>query len=127
MTVLVVDDDKTTQIIHKMLVTRENLDVHVAENGMQAIEWAASGHTYDLILMDMEMPVMNGLEATKALREMGITCTIVGVTSREEEVDVEAFIKAGANKCLVKPLNIKKLKLVLEEVASNVASTSGAK
>ncbi|CAM8989143.1 unnamed protein product [Rhodiola kirilowii] len=123
MAVLVVDDDSITQTIHKMLVKRQKLDVHVAENGKEAIKMATAGHNFNLILMDMEMPVMDGLEATKALRQLGFTCKIVGVTSRDEPSDIQAFIEAGADKCLVKPLNTDKLKSILEEMGS----TSGTK
>uniref|UniRef100_A0A7N0U9F9 Response regulatory domain-containing protein n=1 Tax=Kalanchoe fedtschenkoi TaxID=63787 RepID=A0A7N0U9F9_KALFE len=124
---LVVDDDRTTRIFHQVLISSEGIDVHVAEDGHQAVRMITEGNKYDLILMDRDMPTMNGLTATKMLREMGVTSTIVGITSWDRKFEIEDFLAAGADKCLAKPLTIEKLRSIFAEVANVPGQTSGTK
>jgi CheY-like chemotaxis protein len=105
---LVVDDSSLSR---KMLVRLLKSRDHVceqAEDGQQAIEkyseMVARGEPPEAILMDFEMPVMNGPTATARLREMGCTCMIVGVTGNVLPADVKLFIERGADKVLPKPL-----------------------
>ena len=60
-TVLVVDDDTVVRMVHKMLVTSLGLKVQEAKNGKEAVDLHINGASFDLILMDMEMPILNGL------------------------------------------------------------------
>ncbi|KAH0855550.1 LOW QUALITY PROTEIN: hypothetical protein HID58_007906 [Brassica napus] len=71
---------------------------------------------YDLILMDMDMPIMNGIQATRRLREMGIESKIAGVTTRAEEEEVKEFMEAGLNDFQEKPLTISKLVSILHNL-----------
>jgi PleD family two-component response regulator len=64
LSVLVVDDDPITRRIHKALLNKFQLEIQVAENGKEAIEFFNSGIHFDLILLDMEMPIMDGLEVS---------------------------------------------------------------
>jgi CheY-like chemotaxis protein len=105
---LVVDDSTLSR---KMLVRLLKSRDHVceqAEDGQQAIEtykqMTARGEPPDAILMDFEMPVMNGPTATARLREMGCTCLIVGVTGNVLPADVKLFVERGADSVLPKPL-----------------------
>ncbi|VFQ98395.1 unnamed protein product [Cuscuta campestris] len=101
---LVVDDDPVAQMIHKVLLDRYGLRTQVAKNGEEAVVLCRSGARFDLVLMDKEMPVMDGVLATRELREMGVKSTIVGVTSHGPEADMGAFMGAGLNDCFAKPL-----------------------
>ncbi|RVW20217.1 Two-component response regulator ARR22 [Vitis vinifera] len=65
------------------------------------------------------MPIMDGFEATKELRSMGVTSMIVGVTSRSQDSEIQAFMKSGLNACYVKPLNAEKVTAVLNELKNN--------
>jgi CheY-like chemotaxis protein len=67
---------------------------------------------YDMVLMDFEMPVMNGPTATRALREMGCLCPIVGVTGNVLGADVDYFLAQGADAVLPKPLQLSALEAV---------------
>ncbi|XP_037497127.1 two-component response regulator 24 [Jatropha curcas] len=78
-----------------------------AVNGKEAVDLHCLGLSYNLIVMNMEMPVMHGYEATKELRDMGVYSAIVGVVSRNEEA--ENFMEAGLDGCVSKPLSIEKL------------------
>ena len=70
---------------------------------------------YNIILMDNIMPEMNGIEATKKLRENGYVNPIIGLTGNLLEEDVAEFLKNGANRVIGKPVNFNTLKLLFEE------------
>ncbi|KAJ1403163.1 CheY-like superfamily, partial [Ochromonadaceae sp. CCMP2298] len=81
-----------------------------ASDGQQALDvyqqMCADDMSPCAVLMDYEMPVMNGPTATKLLREMGCDSYIVGVTGNVMQVDVDVFLQSGANSVLAKPLRI---------------------
>ncbi len=64
---------------------------------------------YDLVLMDINMPVMNGLEATKRLREMGFTLPIIAMTANVGDRDKRAALDAGMNAFVEKPVRVEKI------------------
>lgn len=83
-----------------------------AADGLQAIEKfknCDSGDSYDTVLMDWEMPNMNGPDATAELRQIGCKCWIIGVTGNMMAEDVKTFMDHGANAVLAKPLDIDEL------------------
>ncbi|XP_052179909.1 two-component response regulator 24-like [Diospyros lotus] len=114
--VLVVDDDRATQMIHSMMFKRYGLETQVAGNGKEAVELYRSGASFHLVLMDLEMPVMDGCEATRELRAMGVTSMIVGVTSADLDSVKEAFVSAGLDGCYGKPLTVDNVKSSLQEL-----------
>ncbi|GAV83803.1 Response_reg domain-containing protein [Cephalotus follicularis] len=118
--VLVVDDDPIIRTIHKALLRRSGMEVEVAADGQQAVNLHRMGASYNLVFMDMEMPVMDGPQATRELREMGVESMIVGVTSRDLDSDIQAFMAAGLNYCFVKPLTIEKVIPLIEELTGNI-------
>ncbi|XP_031131951.1 two-component response regulator ARR22-like [Ipomoea triloba] len=101
---LVVEDDRAMQMVHKMLLEKYGLEAQVANNGEEAVELHRSGARFDLLLMDKDMPVKDGVNATRELREMGVKSMIVGVTSHEPGAVMDEFIAAGLDECLTKPL-----------------------
>ncbi|WCJ43717.1 Two-component response regulator ARR22 [Euphorbia peplus] len=108
--VLIVDDEINTRKLNELLLTLSGLEVQGVDNGKQAIELHSIGNTFDLILMDNEMPLKNGYEATKELRNMGVRGAIVGVVSMDEDEDViNNFLKAGLDDCIKKPLTLDKI------------------
>ncbi|KAF8095672.1 hypothetical protein N665_0326s0014 [Sinapis alba] len=116
LTALVVDDNFVNQSIHHRLLDRLGIKNDVVCNGQEAVDVHCSGRNYDLILMDMDMPVMNGIQATKKLREMGIESKIAGVTTRAEEEEMKEFMEAGLNDFQEKPLTISKLVSILHNL-----------
>ncbi|KAK6911275.1 Signal transduction response regulator, receiver domain [Dillenia turbinata] len=116
MSALIVDDDTIIQKIHKVIMTKLGFKTQVVENGKKAVDLHTSGCSFDVILMDMEMPVMNGLEATKELRAIGVEAMIVGVTARSSETEKQAFMEAGLNECIAKPLNMEKAKSLVKKL-----------
>ncbi|KAI3455953.1 hypothetical protein Pfo_012616 [Paulownia fortunei] len=117
---LVVDDDPLVRKVHRMLLNRYGLETESAENGKEAVDLFVSGKSYDLVLMDMEMPVMDGSQATQELRAMGVSSMIVGVTARGLEAEKEAFMAAGLDACWEKPLNGAAVIAMLDELAKKL-------
>ncbi|KAI3409524.1 uncharacterized protein J3R85_019191 [Psidium guajava] len=89
------DVDKVSQIIHQQFPNILRLENHVVGNGKEAVEIHYSGKKFDLILMGWDMPVMNGIEAAKKLRDMGNRSTIAGVSSHSLSEERLEFIEAG--------------------------------
>ncbi|GAB2277223.1 hypothetical protein Dimus_011930 [Dionaea muscipula] len=111
---LVVDDDVMARTIHKRLFEREGWLVKAVVNGHEAVELFRQGDRFDLVLMDKEMPVLDGVHATTELRAMGVQCHIVGVTSCTDSLEVESFIGAGLDAFYAKPLNPAKLGRIIQ-------------
>jgi len=106
--VLVAEDNIDNQKLVSLLLRRSGAEVSIAENGQLAVDMALQ-KPYDLILMDMQMPLMNGLEATQALRERGYRGTIVALTANATRNDVESCLAAGCDDFMSKPIDRQKL------------------
>ncbi|KAL6843552.1 hypothetical protein ACP4OV_026614 [Aristida adscensionis] len=126
--VLLVEDEEIHRVVARALLKaamggRARLDEAV--NGAEAVRrvreaggaaggaGGGGGGGYDLILTDRQMPEMDGHEATRQIRAMGVTAPIVGVSSDCLAADVEAFIEAGADDFAAKPLSKDKLNRIL--------------
>lgn len=110
--VLVVEDDKSNQIVFSTLLKNMGLDFDLAETGRQAVE-AVRQRTYAIILMDIRMPELDGLEATKTIRSLGTVngkqIPIVAVTAQAMDGDKERCIWAGMSDYLSKPFTREEL------------------
>jgi len=106
--ILVVDDSKDNQLLVSRILGSEGAQMGFANNGAEAIE-KASQHSYDLILMDVQMPEMNGYEATQMLRKHGFQKPIISLTAHALREDYERSRKAGCDDHLTKPLDRDKL------------------
>ena len=107
--VLVAEDNIDNQRLVSMYLKKLGADVVFAQNGKQAIE-IATNETFDLILMDMQMPVMNGVDATRQLRELNYDKPIVALTANAMKEDVDACVTAGCNGFIHKPISKLKFK-----------------
>ena len=106
--VLLVEDNLTNQLLIQRFLEKMGTNVTVAENGAVAVTLATQ-RPYDLIYMDMQMPVMPGLEAVKTLRQQSYTGPIVMLTANATQEDRRLCSEAGSNDYLTKPINRKKL------------------
>lgn len=111
-TVLVVDDNQINRDVAAGVLRRLGLAVVTAQNGQDAIDLIAQ-RSFDLVLMDMQMPRLDGLAATRLLRSGGCTTPIVGVTANAFASDRDACIAAGMNEHLAKPVTADRLRDVL--------------
>jgi signal transduction histidine kinase/CheY-like chemotaxis protein len=110
MNVLVVEDGKVNQIVITKMLHDAGATVQVAENGKLGVEAVnASKQDFDVILMDMQMPVMDGYEATFRLRQNDFKRPIIAVTAHALTGDMEKTLKAGCNAYLSKPVDRNKL------------------
>jgi two-component system, sensor histidine kinase and response regulator len=107
--VLVVEDALCMQAIVRGFLQHMNFDVDMADNGQVACDMAmqslADGKPYDVILMDIQLPKMNGKQAAKWLRENNWNGPIIAVSSHATPKDHASFLTAGCNDCLAKPLD----------------------
>ncbi|MCP5142656.1 MAG: response regulator [Gammaproteobacteria bacterium] len=114
---LLVEDNKVNQMVARAKLEMLGHDVEIAENGQEAVD-AAAGGGYDLILMDVQMPVMDGVEATRRIRALDdadkSAVTIVALTANAMKGDEERFLKAGMNDYLTKPIDTDMLHKVLD-------------
>ncbi len=109
---LVAEDVRTNQLLIKLMLERLGLEVTVVENGDDAVAEATHG-SYDLILMDVQMPRKNGHEATRELRRLGVTTPIVALTAHAMKGDRQDCLAAGCNDYLAKPIERDQLVAVL--------------
>ncbi len=106
--VLLAEDSPDIQKLLLYHLRRAGYDVEVANNGRVAVEMARSGH-FDLILMDMQMPELDGYGATSSLRQCGFPGPIVGLTAHAMSDDRERCTRAGCTDYLTKPVSIETL------------------
>jgi len=110
--VLIAEDAPANQKLIMILLKKAGIKAVMTENGKQVLA-AALASPFDLIIMDMQMPVMNGYEATEELKRKGITTPIVALTANAMTGDKEKCLEAGCDGYLSKPLSVKKLHKVL--------------
>ena len=114
--VLLVEDNAINALLARTLLAREGCKVDHAGGGEEAMAALKVGR-YDLILMDMRMPGMSGLDATRALRASGVDTPVVALTANAFEDDRHACLDAGMNDFLVKPLAPDALRGVLARLS----------
>jgi CheY-like chemotaxis protein len=102
--VLIAEDNEVNQQLLDMYIGKTGANVTIAADGQQAVE-LASATAFDLIFMDMQMPVMNGIEATETLRKRGYTGVIVALTANTTPEDRTRCLQAGCNDYLTKPID----------------------
>jgi len=110
--VLVAEDVEGSQMLMKLMLSKLGVDVVIAEDGNQAMQKALS-QSFDLILMDMQMPHMNGFEATRALKQQGYKAPIVALTASAMNGDDQKCIEAGCDGYLTKPIDRRELQRIL--------------
>ena len=112
--VLIVEDNKTNQLLLAMLLDEYEIEYTIANDGVEAVD-KVKKQKFDLILMDENMPNMNGIEATKIIKGDNNTkdIPIVAVTANAIDGDKERFIKAGMDDYISKPIDINKLDEIL--------------
>jgi len=116
--VLLVEDNKVNQMFMEVVLNNMNLQFDIANDGLEAVEMYKKNN-YDIILMDENMPNMNGMEATKHILEYEINnhlehTPIIALTANAIKGDREMFLEAGMDSYLTKPVNKSELNRVIE-------------
>jgi PAS domain S-box-containing protein len=101
--VLLVEDNEMNRLVASFALQNKNIQVTEAQNGKEAVE-LVKNESFDLILMDLQMPIMNGIEATKIIRqELMKTTPIIALTANAFKSDLEMILDIGMNDYLTKP------------------------
>ena len=117
--VLLAEDNQINQKVAGALLKKAGHSVRIAQNGREALDMM-SQEPFDIVLMDMHMPEMDGLEATKAIRVLptpAASVPIVALTAAGTFSDIQICLDAGMNYFLVKPFRIERLDSILSEIA----------
>jgi signal transduction histidine kinase/CheY-like chemotaxis protein len=127
--VLLVEDNVVNQRVAAGLLARRGHDVTIAQHGEEALALLAT-HTFDVVLMDLQMPVMSGIEATHAIRireaASGEHIRIVAMTAHAMEGDRERCMQAGMDDYLSKPIDPPRLFAAVEQPSDSAATAAAA-
>ena len=114
--ILVVDDDPKNRLVVRVLMERRGYEVAEADGGQQALDIIAE-ETFDLVLMDLSMPGMDGLETTRLIRKAeqpGSELPIFALSAHTSRQSVESCLEAGMNGVLSKPFDSQKAEQVID-------------
>jgi Amt family ammonium transporter len=118
--VLLAEDGPDNQALISLVLRRGGLSVEIASDGQSALEQVLAardqGEPFDLIVMDMQMPLMTGYEATAALRRAGVTSPILALTAQAMTGDREKCLAAGCDEYLSKPIDRARLMTLAREL-----------
>lgn len=101
--ILLVDDTDFIQQVIGTMLTKLGHTYQVAGNGQIALSYLQGNHGYDLVLMDIKMPVMDGLTAVRTIRSLGMSLPVIGISGDTEAEDQRACFDAGMNGFIKKP------------------------
>lgn len=119
--VLVVEDNPTNQMVIKLILTRQGHEVFIASNGEEAIGFIErDSDSIDIILMDVSMPVMDGLTTTKYMREANIQTPIVALTAHTSVEDRFSCLDVGMNDFVTKPVRTKEITEAIDRLMLEV-------
>jgi PAS domain S-box-containing protein len=119
--ILIAEDDEISQLVLKKMLMRFGHDVDIVSNGWEALE-AISLEDYDMLFMDLQMPEMDGFEATRRLREtsaLRVVPTIIAVTANAFVEDRETCLAAGMDDYISKPIKLERVQEVIAKYTDN--------
>ncbi|WP_298420044.1 response regulator [uncultured Kordia sp.] len=118
--ILVVDDNKINRVVTKRILKRKGYQCDVAEDGFEALE-KLKNKAYHLILMDINMPKINGIDTTKQIRQLKIETPIIALTAVEEDQIKDKIYDAGMNDFIIKPYDIEEFhQIILKNLYVNL-------
>ncbi len=125
--ILLAEDNTINRMVAARILNRLGYEIDSVENGIEAVK-AAQGHDYDVIFMDVQMPKMDGLEATQRIRAIRTTSVnrpyIVAITAAATQLDRERCLHAGMNDYVAKPYGIETISDVLERFHREIESAN---
>lgn len=117
-TILIAEDNDINQVIlNSMLATRYS-NIHIVENGQLAVEFATARHV-DVILMDIQMPIMDGIEACKRIKSLHPSMAIIAITANVFEEDIALYKDVGFNAYVAKPFEKNHLFEIIQKALGN--------
>jgi signal transduction histidine kinase/ActR/RegA family two-component response regulator len=122
--ILLAEDNPTNQVLVSGILRKSGAEIVVVQDGKLALEAALAarddGVPFDVVLMDMQMPVMDGYEATRELRQSGYTGSIIALTAHAMASDREKCIRVGCDDFATKPINRRELIATIEKYVAVV-------
>ena len=113
--ILIAEDDESSFLYLKTLFSKMGYSVLRASNGQECVDIVANDNTIDLLLMDIRMPIIDGLSATKKIREINSKIIIIAQTSFALDDDRKKALDAGCNDYITKPIIKAKLIQTIEK------------
>lgn len=113
--ILIVEDEEVNGLFLEAVLHETGAQTLYAKNGKQAIELCKSINKIDLILMDIRMPVMNGIKATKEIRKFNNSIPVIAQTALALQEDREKCISAGCDEVIIKPIEVEELLLLINK------------
>lgn len=118
--ILLVEDIEVNREIATMMLSQFGFEIETAENGREAVDKAAN-NSYDLILMDIQMPVMNGYDAAQEIRKSGNLIPIIAMTANAMPEDVKRTLEAGMDAHIAKPLDVPQMMMTIARILNKTA------
>jgi CheY-like chemotaxis protein len=122
--ILVAEDNPVNQKVTLSMLKRIGYRADVAANGFEVLQ-ALERQTYDVVLMDVQMPEMDGFEATRRIRSSGSKVCIIAITAHALNGDREACLYAGMDEYISKPIRMEELQKALEKCVAVSAEANG--
>ena len=120
--VLIAEDSSVIQNLTRKILTLQNYQITSVKNGQQVLDLLNKEH-FDIILMDINMPVMDGIECTRKIRAMddphNVSIPIVAITGNARNLTLEEYNEIGIDELLQKPLNFDQLVTLVKKYTSN--------
>ena len=118
LSILLVEDNATNQVVARSLLKKLGQKTNLADNGVKAVEMIAAGD-YDLVFMDLQMPEMDGIEATKSVRKLSLKKQprIIALTANAFESDRERCVAAGMDGFITKPFRLADIRREISETS----------
>lgn len=117
MKILIVEDDENSFILCKVIFTKHNIEIIRAIDGEQAIKAVKDNKDISLVIMDIKLPVMNGYEAAKIIKDYDPSIPIIAVTAFAFPEDKEKALNAGCDYYLSKPIETEELMEIVFKMA----------
>ena len=112
--ILLVEDNSINQVVTGEMLRVLGITFDIAENGQQAVTKVINSAHYDVVLMDIQMPVMDGYQATKEIRQLGLLDLVIcGLSANAMKEDFAQAKEVGMNEYLTKPLKLVALENIL--------------
>jgi signal transduction histidine kinase/ActR/RegA family two-component response regulator len=116
--ILVVEDNKINQVVTKKIIENNNYRCRMVDDGYGALEVLRNNNPYDIILMDINMPGIDGFETTREIRKLGITTPVIALTAFGKDEIAEEAISSGMNDIIIKPFEPVKLFRIISGLIS---------
>ena len=107
--IIVAEDEEYNFALIKIIFEKEGMNILWAKNGEEAIDIFINNDTIDLVLMDIKMPIMNGLDATRAIKKINSDVPVIAITAYALPEDRVICLDAGCDEFITKPINRKNL------------------